>query len=95
MSRPGRSLDGTRTYAFGPSNGTGFTNRAGTLFRGSDLAKEAAKYNVYGNHAYIVDKVDEAAKTISLKNPWGSSHVVDLPLELFQKFYRSLRMGAK
>ncbi len=65
------------------------------MAKGSDLAKEAAKYNVYGNHAYIVDKVDEAAKTISLKNPWGSSHVVDLPLELFHKFYRSLRMGAK
>lgn len=60
-----------------------------------DLTKEANAVNVYGNHAYAVKSVDAVARTVNLQNPWGSSHVVDLPIKDFKRFYRSIRVGGK
>lgn len=58
-----------------------------------DLTKDANAVNVYGNHAYAVKSVDVARRTVNLQNPWGSSHVVDLPIKDFKRFYRSIRVG--
>ncbi len=57
------------------------------------LAAEAKKWNVYGNHAYAVEAVDLASKTVTLQNPWGSSHVKELPIADFMRFYRGVRVG--
>jgi hypothetical protein len=59
-----------------------------------DLASDAKKYNVYGNHAYVPSSVDLDGRTINLQNPWGSHHVENLPVADFFKFYRSIRVGA-
>lgn len=59
-----------------------------------DLTREANKHNVYWNHAYAPESVDLNARTVTLQNPWGSSHVQDLPVALFVKFYKALRLGA-
>lgn len=58
-----------------------------------DLSKEANAVNVYGNHAYAVEKVDLDKGTITLQNPWGSHHVQELPIASFRKFYRGIRIG--
>lgn len=58
-----------------------------------DLTKEANAVNVYGNHAYAVQAVDIANKTVTLQNPWGSHHVTDLPVKDFMRFYRAVRVG--
>ena len=59
------------------------------------LASEAKGWNVYGNHAYAVEAVDMASKTVTLQNPWGSSHVKELPITDFMRFYRGVRVGDK
>jgi len=52
---------------------------------------EAAKDGIPSlNHEYAVIKVDKAAKTIDLQNPWGFSHVKDLPLAKFKKWFSDL-----
>lgn len=58
-----------------------------------DLTKEANAVNVYGNHAYAVESVDIASKTVNLQNPWGSHHVKALPIKDFMRFYRAVRVG--
>lgn len=58
-----------------------------------EMSKEAVKYNVYGNHAYAPKSVDLDGRTISLTNPWGSSHVTDLPVADFLKYYRAIRIN--
>jgi len=58
-----------------------------------DLTREANKWNVYGNHAYAVESVDVASRTVNLQNPWGSNHVKSLPIKDFMRFYRSVRVG--
>lgn len=57
------------------------------------LSKESTPYNVYGNHAYAVQAVDIDKRTVDLQNPWGSHHVKALPIALFKKFYRGIRIG--
>ncbi|MCP4810177.1 MAG: hypothetical protein GY913_24380 [Proteobacteria bacterium] len=59
------------------------------------LASEAKKWNVYGNHAYAVESVDIEKGLINLQNPWGSSHVKELPVKDFKRFYKALRIGDK
>ena len=59
-----------------------------------ELAGEAKKQNVYGNHAYAVEDVDLDARNLDLQNPWGSHHVTDISVEDVQRFYRSLRIGS-
>ena len=59
----------------------------------ADLTKQATARNVYWNHAYAPVSVDLDARTINLQNPWGSSHVDKLPVELFLKYYRSIRIN--
>jgi hypothetical protein len=59
-----------------------------------ELTREANKLNVYWNHAYAPESVDLDARTVTLQNPWGSHHVTDLPVDLFMKFYKALRVGA-
>ncbi len=58
------------------------------------LTEEATKLNVYGNHAYSPSSVDLDGRTVNLQNPWGSSHVTNLPIASFMKYYRSIRVGA-
>lgn len=58
------------------------------------LTAEATKVNVYGNHAYAPTSVDLDGRTVSLQNPWGSSHVTNLPIGSFMKYFRSIRVGA-
>lgn len=62
-------------------------------FEDEALQKAAEAVNVYGNHAYAVESVDLASRTIRLQNPWGSHHVVDLPIKDFKRFYRAVRVG--
>jgi hypothetical protein len=57
------------------------------------LTKEATSKNVYWNHAYAPVSVDLEGRTINLQNPWGSSHVDKLPVALFVKYYRSIRVN--
>lgn len=57
------------------------------------LADAARKFNVYGNHAYVPEKVDLDGRTVTLTNPWGSHHVDKLPIKDFMRFYRSIRVG--
>lgn len=57
------------------------------------MTKEAAPFNVHGNHAYAPEKVDIDNRTIALQNPWGSDHVAPLDVKLFKKFYRAIRVG--
>ena len=59
------------------------------------LADESKKWNVYGNHAYSVESVDIEKGLINLQNPWGSSHVKELPVKDFKRFYKALRIGDK
>ena len=59
-----------------------------------ELTREANKHNVYWNHAYAPESVDLDARTVTLQNPWGSNHVQDLPVDLFIKYYKALRVGA-
>ena len=59
-----------------------------------EMATEAKKFNVYGNHAYVPRSVDLDGETITLDNPWGSHHVENLPIKDFMRFYRSIRIGA-
>lgn len=58
------------------------------------LTEEATKLNVYGNHAYSPSSVDLDGRKVNLQNPWGSSHVTNLPIASFMKYYRSIRVGA-
>ena len=44
------------------------------------MASEAKKYNVYGNHAYAPESVDLENRTVTLTNPWGKKHVIDMPI---------------
>ena len=60
----------------------------------ADLTAKATAVNVYGNHAYSPTEVDLDGRTVSLQNPWGSSHVTSLPIADFLKYYRSIRIGA-
>lgn len=59
-----------------------------------EMTREANKHNVYWNHAYAPESVDLDARTVTLQNPWGSNHVQDLPIDLFMKYYKALRVGA-
>lgn len=58
------------------------------------LESEAKTKNVYGNHAYIPEKVDLTGRTVDLTNPWGSSHVSKLSIADFLKYFRAIRVGA-
>ena len=58
-----------------------------------DLTKQATSRNVYWNHAYAPQSVDLDGRTINLQNPWGSSHVDKLPVDLFLKYYRGIRIN--
>lgn len=59
------------------------------------VTREANAKNVYGNHAYAPVSVDLEARTVTLQNPWGSSHVEKLPIADFLKYYRAIRVGGK
>ena len=59
----------------------------------AELTRQATSKNVYWNHAYAPSAVDIDARTIDLQNPWGSSHVTKLPVDLFLKYYRSIRVN--
>jgi hypothetical protein len=59
----------------------------------ADLTTDANKHNVFWNHAYAPMAVDPGAKTISLQNPWGTSHVENLSIKDFRRFYKNIRVG--
>ena len=58
------------------------------------MADAAKKFNVYGNHAYAPESVDLEKRTVSLTNPWGKKHVVEMPIEEFMKYYTSVQVGS-
>lgn len=57
----------------------------------AEMTAEANAQNVYGNHAYVPSAVDLENRTVSLLNPWGQSHVENLSIEDFMKYYSSYR----
>jgi hypothetical protein len=59
------------------------------------MIREATAQNVYGNHAYAPVSVDLDQRTVQLQNPWGSSHVEELPIEKLKEWYRGVRIGGK
>ncbi len=61
----------------------------------ANMTAEANKKNVYGNHAYAPVSVDMESRTVTLQNPWGSSHVDKLPIAEFRKYYKAIRVGGK
>ena len=58
-------------------------------------AQAANQVGVYGLHAYRIESVDVANKTIDLQNPWGSQHVKGLSIADFKKYYSSFDILAK
>ena len=40
-------------------------------------------------HAYTIVAVDESAKTINLKNPWGFQDLTGLPFATFRKYFHT------
>lgn len=59
------------------------------------MTKEATAKNVYGNHAYAPVSVDIEKRTVTLQNPWGSSHVENLSVAELKRYYRGVRVGGK
>ncbi len=41
------------------------------------------------------DRPFNVKSLINLQNPWGSSHVKELPVKDFKRFYKALRIGDK
>lgn len=50
---------------------------------------------VVGNHAYSLESVDRAGKTVNLRNPWGVQHLPKLTVENLQKFYDTCKIAAE
>lgn len=50
---------------------------------------------VVGNHAYSLESVDRAGKTVNLRNPWGVQHLPKLSVENLQKFYGTCKIAAE
>jgi hypothetical protein len=48
---------------------------------------EIDKLKIVMGHAYSVEGVDKAAKTVNLRNPWGSQHLRALPVAAFRKYF--------
>jgi hypothetical protein len=42
--------------------------------------------NIKINHAYSIESVDTTAKTLNLRNPWGHSHLTNLPVAAFRRY---------
>ncbi|MGB0637719.1 MAG: C2 family cysteine protease [Myxococcota bacterium] len=69
---------------------------AGTYNFNDDKSMRSAaeSLNIYANHAYSVESVNVDAGTVSLQNPWGSSHPTDVRIEDFKKYYSRLDIGS-
>ncbi len=46
-----------------------------------------------GGHAYIIQSVNRSSQTISLYNPWGSSHLNSLSISDFKKIFYRVQFG--
>jgi hypothetical protein len=57
-------------------------------------ARDADAAGVVTNHAYALEGVDPAARTISLRNPWGKQHLTDTPVAKVMKFFAWFRIAA-
>jgi hypothetical protein len=51
--------------------------------------KEIQKWGIVMVHAYTIVAVDESAKTINLKNPWGFQDLTGLPFAIFRKYFNT------
>jgi hypothetical protein len=58
-------------------------------WRSKEDNAEIQNLGIVMTHAYTVVAVDEAAKTISLKNPWGFQDLNNLPFATFRKYFHS------
>jgi len=58
-----------------------------------EMATDARKHNVYGNHAYAPESVDLENRTVNLTNPWGKKHVEAIPIQEFMKYYSRIRIS--
>jgi hypothetical protein len=50
---------------------------------------EIQRLGIVMTHAYTIVAVDEAAKTLSLKNPWGFQDLNALPFATFRKYFHT------
>jgi hypothetical protein len=48
--------------------------------------KRMDTYKILKEHAYSIEAVDRAAKTVSLRNPWGFQHLIGLPVSVFRQY---------
>ncbi len=51
------------------------------------LKKLFDEYGYYACHCYTFYGVDLDARTLKLRNPWGSSHPKDIPVDVFKKCF--------
>lgn len=59
-----------------------------------DGQKAAKDAGVVLNHAYSLKSVDKQKRTISLRNPWGVKHLDDMDVEVIQRFFSGVDIGA-
>lgn len=57
--------------------------------RSDDEEKEIQKWGIVMVHAYAIVGVDESAKTIDLRNPWGFQDLIGLPFATFRKYFNT------
>ena len=50
---------------------------------------EITRYNIKLDHAYSIEAVDTAAQTLNLRNPWGFSHITNLPVSMFRRYFNT------
>ncbi len=85
LMRMKQSLDSREPIAAGTHN-----------FNDDKSMRSAAEsLNIYANHAYSVESVNVDAGTVSLQNPWGSSHPTDISIADFKKYYSRLDIGTQ
>jgi hypothetical protein len=51
--------------------------------------KEIQTLGIVMNHAYSIVAVDESAKTLDLRNPWGFQHLTGLTFTAFRKYFNT------
>lgn len=58
------------------------------------VAEDADKAGVHGDHAYAIEKVDTKALTVDVQNPWGpNTGARGLSIKDFKRFYTHVEIG--
>ena len=82
------NYSGNTRYIIGTSSNAGkngFLDELATLFG----VGERKKFTLAPNHAYRIDSIDKANRTVSIVNPWDTSKVVKLTFEQYEKYFGS------